>query len=146
MVLAIVGGVFIILAAVLEILIGEADNALTIGFGGGTYILSGLAGLVIGILVILFGILTYTQPQHHVVLGVLVLVLSILSLISFFGGFLIGFILGLIGGILAIVHNPFPPQMFGQPMPPVVQRICPRCGRVIDPSVRFCPHCGNPLG
>lgn len=146
MVLGIIGGVFIIAAGVLEIIVGTEDSSLTFGIVGGTYIASGLLGLIVGILVLVFGILVYIQPQHHVVYGVLILVFSIISLVSFAGGFFIGFLLGLIGGILAIVHNPFPGQMMAQPSGPLVQRICPRCGRVIDPSVRFCPHCGNQLG
>ncbi|MHB8351105.1 MAG: zinc-ribbon domain-containing protein [Thermoplasmata archaeon] len=146
MVLAIVGGVFIIALAILEVNVGAQDAQLTLGYSGGTYIISGLLGIVFGILVLVFGILVYLQPQHHVVYGVLILVFSVFSLVSLFGGFFIGFVLGLIGGILAIVHKPILLQPIGQFVVPPIQRVCPKCGRVIDPYVKFCPHCGNQLG
>lgn len=145
-VLAIVGGVIIAIAGVLELLVGSAISQLAVGFDGGTLILSGLLGVVAGVLVLVFGAVAYVQPQHHVVFGVLIVVFSVISLVSFAGGFFLGFVLGLVAGILAIVHRPSP--LFpGIPyaMPPVFQRVCPKCGRVIDPSVRFCPHCGNAL-
>ncbi len=57
-----------------------------------------------------------------------------------FGGFVIGFILGLVGGIFALVFNPKP---VGLTSPP---RICLKCGaQITDPSVNFCPNCGNDL-
>ncbi len=146
MVLAIVGGVFIIAAAILEVIVGTQQAQLSFGFLGGTYILSGLLGIAVGILVLVFGVLVYVQPQHHVVYGVLILVFAVVSLVSFFGGVFIGFVLGLIGGILAIVHRPFPPQPMVPFVAPPIQRVCPKCGRVIDPTVKFCPHCGNQLG
>jgi hypothetical protein len=144
MILALVGGAFIIALAVLEVVVGAQDAQLTYDYTGGTYILSGLVGIMVGILVLVFGVLVYLQPQHHLVYGVLIVVFAGVSLISFFGGFFVGFVLGLTGGVLAIVHTPY-----GQPSQftsPPIQRVCPRCGRVIDLHVRFCPHCGNPLG
>ncbi|MCI4337237.1 MAG: zinc ribbon domain-containing protein [Thermoplasmata archaeon] len=148
LVLCIIGGILILAAAGLEVAIGTVvPQNVPFGSFGGTLVLSGLFGIVCGILVLLFGAMVYTQPQHHVLFGVLIIVFSVLSLTSFAGGFVVGFILGLIGGALAIAHQPHPrPTWMPYLPPPPVLRVCPKCGRVIDPNVRFCPHCGNPLG
>lgn len=144
MVLSIIGGVFILLGGLAEIAVGSILSSLTLGFAGGSLVIFGALGAVLGILILVFGILVNAHPENHVVYGVLILVFSIVSLTSFFGGFFIGFLLGLIGGILAIVWKPTPTPVYYAPSPPV-QRVCPKCGRVVDPSVRFCPACGNPL-
>jgi len=146
-VLSLIGGILIVLASVFEIAVGAVISQVGFGVGGGTFFLSGLLGVVAGVIVLVFGILVYVQPQHHVAYGAIILVFSIVSLLSFFGGFVVGFILGLVGGVLAIAHKPesLPPPGF-YPWPPTMLRVCPRCGRVIDPYVRFCPHCGNALG
>jgi len=146
MVLAILGGVFIVLGGIAETLVGAAVNSLFFDSFSETLLISGLVGILFGALVITFGVLVYLRPERHTVLGALILVLSVVSLVSFFGGFVIGFVLGLVGGILALVYNPNPvPGPVHFVLAPPVQRICPRCGRVVDLTVRFCPHCGNPL-
>jgi hypothetical protein len=145
-VLSIIGGAFMLLAGGLELFLGSEVGQFAPGAGGAEFVLSGLFGVVVGILVIVFGVMAYVQVQHHTVYGVLVLVFSVVSLVSFAGGFFVGFVLGLVGGILAIVHRPTPTFLpYQYAMPPPIQRVCPRCGRVIDPTVRFCPHCGNSL-
>jgi hypothetical protein len=144
MVLSIIGGVFILLGGLAEIAVGSVVSSLTFGFAGGSLIAFGALGVVLGILILVFGILVNSHPENHVLYGVLIVVFSIVSLTSFAGGFVIGFILALIGGILALVWKPTPAPVYYAPSPPV-QRVCPKCGRVVDPSVRFCPHCGNPL-
>ncbi|MCI4361896.1 MAG: zinc ribbon domain-containing protein [Thermoplasmata archaeon] len=148
LVLSIVGGVLILAAAALEFAIGTQAPQVPFGGFGAAFILSGLLGVIFGVLVLVFGVLVYSQPQHHVVYGVLIIVFSVLSLASFAGGFFVGFLLGLIGGALAVAHQPYPQRSWVPylPPPPAIQRICPKCGRVVDPYVRFCPHCGNPLG
>jgi hypothetical protein len=47
----------------------------------------------------------------------------------------------------------YPPQPTAAPAPQrtqqaqqIITRICPQCGRVIDETVKFCPHCGKSLG
>jgi hypothetical protein len=147
MVLATLGGIFIILGGIAELFVGTAISSAFYGNFGGILIVSGFVGVAAGGTVLGLGILTYTHPEQHTVYGVLILVFSVVSLFSFFGGFFLGFVLGLVGGILAIVHNPAPvawpaPYM----MAPPVQRVCIRCGRVVDVNHKFCPHCGNPLG
>ena len=144
MVLSIIGGVFIFLAGLLEIWLGSVASSLSFRLVGGSLIAFGALGALLGILIVVFGILLHAQPQHHTVFGILIVVFSVVSLTSFLGGFVIGFILALIGGILAAVWKPHPPTVVVMQSPPV-QRVCPKCGRVVDPNVAFCPHCGNNL-
>ncbi len=68
----------------------------------------GIIGIVTGLIVIVGGVMMYVRPQQHVVWGVLVLVISILSI---FGG---------AGAILGIVFKPAPPMM-APPMAPPAQ-------------------------
>jgi len=143
MVLAIVGGVFVVLGGVTEIWFGAFVAALPIGPGGGIFLAFGLLGVAIGVLIVVVGVLLQLQPQNHTIWGILLLVFAIVSLSSFFGGYFLGFVLTLVGGILAITWKPWGPA--AGYAPPIL-RICPRCGRVIDPWVRFCPFCGNSLG
>jgi uncharacterized protein DUF6114/zinc ribbon protein len=147
LVLAVIGGVIILATGGFEAWIGSQLSGISFGFYGGTLVLTGIIGVIVGILIVIFGALAFVQPQHHVVYGVLIIVFSVVSLVTFFGGFLVGFILALIGGILAVVHRSTPAFVgFQYAAPPPIQRVCPKCGHVVDPSVRFCPHCGNPLG
>jgi len=141
-ILSLIGGIFILLWGIVIVAVGVAAENQTLGlYGGGVVAIGGLE-TVLGLLVIIFGVLLYAMPEHHVVLGVLVLVFSIVSLIGL-GGLIIGFILGLIGGALGIAHKPTPDQptvVYVQP-----SRICPKCGRAVGPDVKFCSFCGNPL-
>jgi hypothetical protein len=141
-VLSLIGGIFILLWGLLIAAIGVAAENASLGFYGSGAVWIGVTETLLGLLVIIFGVLLYILPEHHVALGVLVLLCSIFSLIGL-GGLLIGFILGLIGGILGIVHKP-------TPTPPSVvyvhpQRMCVKCGRAVQPESRFCPNCGNTL-
>lgn len=141
-VLSLIGGIFILLWGLAITAIGVAAQNESFGLVGGDAVGIGAIEAVLGLLVIIFGILLFVMPEHHVALGVLVLLFSIFSLIGL-GGLFIGFILGLVGGILGIVHKPSPSS------PAIVyvhpQRICVKCGRAVAPEVKFCPHCGNPL-
>ena len=62
-------------------------------------------GVVLGIVVIVAAVMLYRNPAQKTLWGVLVLVLSIVS-IFVGGGFLLGLILGVIGGILALTWKP----------------------------------------
>jgi uncharacterized membrane protein len=59
----------------------------------------------LGIVVIVAAVMLYRNPPQKTLWGVLVLVLSIVS-IFVGGGFLLGLILGVIGGILALIWKP----------------------------------------
>ncbi len=142
MILSVVGGVFILLGGAVLVEIGSIFSSLTFGVVGGGVIALGAVGAILGLLTIVLGIMLYVRPAQHTIFGVLIVVFSILSWVTAFGGFFIGFLLALIGGILALTFKATPVVVWQQP----VQRVCPKCGRVVDPNVKFCPACGNSLG
>ena len=143
-VLSIVGGALVLLGGFSELAEAVYAPTLTLGLFGGTLLVYGLVGILLGASLVVLGILVHTHSSHHVVLGTLIVVFSVLSLVSYGGGFLIGFVLGLVGGILALAWRPLTAPVY-YPTPPPILRVCPRCGRVLDPTARFCPHCGNAL-
>lgn len=127
--LSLIGGIIILLVGALIAFVGSLIGS----FGGmvpgssqaGTAVETlGLLGIVNGLLVIVFGVMLYVRPQQHIIWGVLVLILSIVSWFTTLGGFFLGLILALIGGILGIVFKPSPPPMmapapmYQPPMPP----------------------------
>ncbi len=166
--LSLVGGIFVLLNGVMWAIAGGSGSLWGLGFFdfSGILLLCGAIGIIFGFLIILGGIMMYVNPNQHVMWGVIVLILSILSL-GIGGGFFIGFILGLIGGILALVWKPTPqmvmpmyvqpyPQPFMQPPPgyppqqpqPAPQaagRFCPKCGASVAPGAPFCQACGTKL-
>ncbi len=122
------GGIAILVFSVLEIDLGascQGSGTCYFAFGGApeVYIASGILGAVVGAMAILFATLAYVQPEHRVLAGVMLIVFSILSLISFWGGFGIGFIATLIGGILAIAWRPGPEYIGYQPVFPAGYRL-----------------------
>lgn len=117
-VLAIIGGVFILLGGIAETLLGAAVSTFTLGQYGAGIIGLGVLGLVLGILVLVMGVLLLTHPDHNVTYGILIIVFSVVSLVCFFGGFLVGFILALIGGILALTWKPTTREAYVYPSPP----------------------------
>lgn len=119
-VLGLIGGIFILLNAVVWFAIGNLIAAIAafipiIPFDPATavYLIGGIA-LLCAIVVIAGSVMMFAMPNQHVIGGVLVLLFSIVSLITL-GGFFIGFILGLVGGILGIVWKP---TMAAPMMPP----------------------------
>ena len=92
------GLMFVALAEFLETL----ETSLPIFVTG---IFAGLAavGVILGVLVIIGAILIY-MPGKEVIGGILVIIISILSIVIG-GGFLIGLILGIIGGILGLAKK-----------------------------------------
>ena len=64
-----------------------------------------ILGIVWGIIVIIAAVILYRNPAQKTMWGVIILVLSIMS-IFISGGFIIGLILGIIGGILALGWKP----------------------------------------
>lgn len=142
LVLGVLAGGFVILSGLFLILIGLNS---TVPFLVGLPLLLGTVGLGIGILIAGFSVLLYWRPEHHVGLGVAVLILSIVSIVDF-GGFFLGLILGVIAGALAIGHPTHPTRHVAPYAMAVPARMCVRCGRAIDFHVRFCPYCGTDLG
>lgn len=113
-VLSLIGGIFVLIGGLAISALGAFVTFFAFGVGA----VLGVAGIVFGILIIVFAALLNAHPEQHVTYGVLILVFSIVSWFGAFGGFFIGFLLGLIGGILAIVWKPVqavPPQQAQMP-------------------------------
>lgn len=71
--------------------------------------MGGVSTLVIGILLITCGLMTWFRGEGRIFAGVAAIILSILALWqSNFGGFGVGLILGLVGGALALSWDPQP--------------------------------------
>lgn len=146
-ILALVAGIFILIGGATIASIGSLISSLTLGASGGAIVALGAVGAVMGILVIALGVLLYITPQHHVVFGVLILVLSVLSIFTALGGIFLGLVLGIIAGALGIAWKPgqtvvVMPASAPQP----TGRVCLKCGRMVPESTQFCSFCGNKLG
>ncbi len=122
-VLGLIGGIFILLNALLII----AAAAILAGMSGIPGFPSGASdivtiyaaiGLIFALLVLVGSVLLYMRPQQHVIWGVVVLLFSLFSIIIG-GGFIIGLILGLVGGILGIVFKPSAPMAAPYAPPPM---------------------------
>ena len=68
----------------------------------------GTIGIVIGIIIIVGGVMMYSRPASSTIWGVIILLLSLVSIVAT-GGLILGLILGLIGGVLAIAFKPMAP-------------------------------------
>ena len=119
-VLALVGGVLIILVGILltavsaVILPNMNFSNLTPpkGFTGnmsglvsGIVGVMGVFGLVCGAIVLISAVILLTNPSQPRTWGVLILIFSVLSFLGL-GGFVIGAILGIIGGIFTLRWKP----------------------------------------
>jgi len=62
-------------------------------------------GIILGIIVIFSAVMLYRNPSQKTLWGIVILVLSIISIVIS-GGFILGLILGIIGGILALRWKP----------------------------------------
>lgn len=168
MVLSLIGGIFVLLGGVTQAFIGSLISSIGTSSGaanatgvGTTVGILGIAGIILGIIMIVGGVMMYSNPSSHTMWGVIVLILSLVSFAtSSFGGFVIGFLLGLIGGILGLVFKPSmaPGMMPGQPMgsmpmgsmssmgtaAPMGQMgtTCKNCGASIPAGASRCPSCG----
>jgi hypothetical protein len=134
-ILSLVGGITVLLVGIVITIAGAALTFFLQGIGG----LLGLPGVLWGILMIVCAVMMRSRPAQHATWGSLVVVFSLLSWFGAFGGLVVGFLLGLIGGILGITWKPSTVSQ------QAVTRMCPSCGRAIDPNVKFCPHCGKAL-
>jgi Family of unknown function (DUF6114) len=113
-VLSLIGGIIIFLVGLAIIAIAVMVNAIVGSSGVPFPTFSpitmgletiGIIGAVTGLLVIVGGVLMYVRPQQHAIWGVLVLVISIVSIFGG-GGIILGLVLGVVGGILGIVFKP----------------------------------------
>ncbi len=121
MILSVIGDLLILVAGIFYILVASAIGGLglgdipeldtleaTLGIDLETILLTiGVIGVVLGALVLVLGIVMYMKPGSSTALGIIILILSLISIIAT-GGFFIGLVLGLVGGILGIVFKPAP--------------------------------------
>ena len=117
-VLSLIGGIFILLGAIVVMALASVIGSLMLIGGGDPNLayLYGAAGLIFAILVLVGAVMLWMKPQQHVMWGVVVLLFSLFSIITT-GGFFIGLILGLIGGILGIAWKPPAPMAPGMAPP-----------------------------
>jgi len=146
-ILALIGGIFIILVGLIVMLIGAAVT-FTIGGLGGIF---GLLGVVWGAIIIYSAVQLRSNPTQHSTWGVLIIVFSLASWIGAFGGLVIGFLLALIGGIVALAWSPTStnvPTGYA-PTQSTPQPSSARCGPQSDRSqpvdIKYCPYCGKEL-
>jgi hypothetical protein len=156
--LSLVAGILILLGGIFELWLGYLTSTIVFSNGFNAFFgVLGAVGVSLGALVLVAAVLLDRHPEHHTVLGVVILVLSIVSVVAY-AGFVLGFVLGIVGGVLAIAWTPtrwvpnpygaYAPVGWAPPAPasPAVgQRVCLRCGRVVPPDSRFCAYCGNAL-
>lgn len=126
-VLSLIGGIFILLGGALVAIVFSTIGGLLGGLGFGDFgmgmTIVGVLGLVFGLIIIVGGVMMYMKPQQHVMWGVIVLILAIVSIPFSLAGFVIGFILALVGGILGLVFKPQPVMAapYAPPMAPPPQ-------------------------
>jgi hypothetical protein len=66
-------------------------------------------GVLVGVLIAIFGLFLWLQPSLRYLLGVLIIMFSLGSFMSSdFGGLIVGMLLGLVGGALAVAWVPLP--------------------------------------
>ncbi|MCI4352628.1 MAG: DUF6114 domain-containing protein [Thermoplasmata archaeon] len=147
-VLSVLGGVFIALAGAVEIYDGAVAPFAPFGNGGVDYVLFGTLGCGLGVLIIILGSLLLSRPERRSEIGILITVLSVISVVSFFGGFVIGLVLGVLGGVFAIAWRPrpFAPAWPGAGWQVPAHRVCLHCGRFLSFDMRVCPYCATPVG
>lgn len=110
---------------------------------GGEFVAGlGALGFFLGFLILMLAISAHRRPEHHTVLGVLIVVFSLVSLLSG-GGFILGLILGFVGGIWLILF--MPDDEVDLPPLPGGSRTCRNCGRTTSTRDPFCASCGSPF-
>jgi len=116
-ILIVTGGLFTSLVAILLRITGfeSANGQVTwpgvLGSGVGLFefgvILTGVVGVLAGIIVILAALMLVKRPKKRSTWGSLIILFSFFSIYgAAMGGFGIGLVLGLIGGILAVTWKP----------------------------------------
>ena len=79
------------------------------GFASAILFALSMVGVIFGVFVLVGAFMLYRNPSQKTPWGVIILVLSIISIVTG-GGFVLGFILGIIGGALALAWNPKTPS------------------------------------
>jgi hypothetical protein len=135
--------------------------AYDIGYGAAGGVLAGLGllGVLLGLIVVLFAGLLYRSPEHHTGYGIVILVLSLVSVVVG-GGFLIGIPIGVVGGIFAMTfeevddiepvfdfqrgraNDPFAGPKEARRAAP---QLCPNCRALVFAGSERCPNCETPI-
>src|SRR2546426_12599457 len=116
-VLSLIGGIFILLGAIVVMALASVIGSLML-IGGGDPNLAyiyGAVGLIFAILVLVGAVMLWVKPQQHVAWGVVVLLFSFFRIIRT-AGFFIGVILGLGDGALGNVCKAPAPALPGIPL------------------------------
>jgi hypothetical protein len=167
-ILTLIGGILIIIDALVTVAFAGALGSVSVFGGALAAVLIGIAvvGLIIGFLILYGSTQIRIKPAGAKTWGILIIVLSIVSLFTA-SGFFIGFLLALIGGILAYTWkapmasapswnaNPSmtgwgassggAPPIASSPPPATAQKFCAHCGSANAPAATFCAHCGAAL-
>ncbi|HZY91407.1 MAG TPA: hypothetical protein VFG07_01330 [Thermoplasmata archaeon] len=145
---SLIGGVLILAAGAILAAAGSVVGAVAGGVGG---LLVGLGalGVFFGLLIVILAIVMFISPDFHLLCGIGILILSLLSIVAG-SGFFLGLLLGVIGGILGIVFQPSEDydEMFRSPTTsaPGGGRVCRNCAAAVPPGPsQWCPRCGHPL-
>jgi hypothetical protein len=116
-ILIVTGGLFTSMVAILLRITGfeSANGQVTwpgvLSSGVGLFefgvLLTGVVGIIAGIIVILAAVMLVKRPKKRSTWGSLIILFSLFSIYgAAMGGFGIGLVLGLIGGILAVTWKP----------------------------------------
>lgn len=142
-IVSLIGGLLIL--GVGALLAAAGGTASAAGFSAGSLVEGlGALGAFAGLLIVILAIVMFVVPEYHLLCGIGILILSLLSLVGGAGLF-IGLILGVIGGILGIVFQPSEDMEFDSSLFPS-DRVCRNCGaRIPAGPARFCPSCSAPV-
>ena len=101
------GGLLLVVAGI-ELLVAPAAQSLILPIDLIIYAgIAGVSGILIGVLLIAIGVLSWLQPAQHTFFGVVGLLLALVSFVtSNFGGFVIGMLIGIVGGALVFAWGP----------------------------------------
>jgi len=112
-VLSMVGGALVVAGGFAELAYAAyLSNLGNFAFGtserpaGGIYYVLGGLGILLGIVIVVLGTRLLSHPDDNVTMGVLVIVFAVVSLASFWGGFVVGFPVAVVGGVLAVLWKP----------------------------------------
>ena len=103
--LSLIGAVLILVESVALILAGAFYQVPVLGFLSTSFVVVGAFGVALAVLIAVLAVLLYLLPRQHLVLGVALLSLSVLSLDAGGGAFL-GFLLCYVGSLIAIFARP----------------------------------------
>ncbi|MGC8585352.1 MAG: DUF6114 domain-containing protein [Thermoplasmata archaeon] len=101
-ILSLIGGLFVLAGGITVLLFSGFIMLFSIIFGGFGFLM-GFIGILWGVLIIIIAVEIKNNPGNHVIYGILLIILSVLSFFGAMAGFFIGFLLTLIGGILAMI-------------------------------------------